>query len=56
MLLTRLSRRCFTIHKQIKPTIDIESQTIVDPYAYEDKNLISKLQNWMTNRGVLVDM
>jgi hypothetical protein len=56
MLLTRLSRNWFTIHKNVKPIIDIESQTIVDPSAYEDRNLISKFQNWMTNRSCLTDI
>jgi len=56
MLLTRLSRRCFSLHKSVKPTIDIESQTIVDPGAYEDRNLFSRLQNWLSNKNCLSDM
>lgn len=56
MLLTRLSRRFFSIQKQIKPTIEIESHTIVEPYVTDDRNLISNIQNWMTNRSVFNDM
>ena len=56
MLLTRLSRNWFTLHKSVKPIIDIESQTIVDPSAYEDRSIVGRIQNWMNNKSCLNDL
>jgi hypothetical protein len=39
-----------------KVTADIESHTLIDPLAFEKKDLVSRLQNWMADGAALNDI
>ena len=57
MILTLRIGRLFSSSKgKVKSEIQYESNTIVDPYFYEQTDLVSRLQNWFSNRGTLTDM
>lgn len=51
-----LSRVALCRLAQAKPSFPVESHTIVDPYAYEQTDLVSRLGNWLSNRGAMTDL
>ena len=56
MLLSRRVGKLWMATGKLNATFEEMSNTIVDPYFYDNKDLLSKVQNWSTNRGVLSDM
>lgn len=55
MLVRRIGMRFFATTPP-KPSVELESNTIVDPYFYENTNIIARIQNFFENRSTLTDM
>jgi hypothetical protein len=52
-LARRFGRSLFATYSKV---VELESKTIVDPYFYENKSWIAKIQNFFINRSVLNDI